>query len=403
VSVLASALKISSGARPPEQPVILVPGHHFFTSIAPLAGNTPAGDVAGLASLALEADSPFAAEQLATGHYAMAADGGLVVFAALRRKFATTQEAWGQASFVIPDFATWLPGAEASNSTVILETPESVTAIEYGSGSKVPRRIISRPVSKDVGYEEAVAVAREHAIARLTGSGRRLRRYRMASTPCTVRRGRYQFHWEAIDSGPEPVPATTELTAAQLWALDLREPEVLRLRRRAYQYDRYAWGTFVGMGIAAAALLVSELPLLGCVGVNAARRIRIQNQTPAVQQSEKNKDIVERLTNYLDRKPMPLDLLGYINDQRPGSIYFTKVSTEGASQMTVEGATSVLADVNEYEAALKRTDAIANVEVKNIRVREGGGTFQLLIKFKPGALSSNTMAAASPAPAPAAP
>jgi len=364
--------------------VILVPGCRFFTAIAPLAAGTAEKELPGLAALALEADSPFADAQLARGYFAAPQAGGLVVFAALRRMFAAEQETWAQAGFVVPDFATWLPRAETAGCIVVLETPEAVTALEFAAGSALPRRIVSRPVPAAPGGAEGATLAREQALARIEPAGRRVRRYRLGEVACTVRGGRYRFHWEAQDSASEKTDEGGALTADQLWAMDLREPEFLRTRRRDFQWNRYAWATLAGLGAAAALLVAAEVGLLGARVLNARRQARIEAQTAAARQSEDNSDIVARLAGYIDRKPQPLELLAYVNDLRPRAIYFTKVSVEGGLQVVIDGSTSSLAVVNEFEAALKRSPAFASVEVKNIRTREGGGTFQLVLAFRPG-------------------
>ena len=377
--------------------MLLVPGHHFFTAFAPLAAGTAAKELPGFAALALEADSPFGDEQLGRGFYA--APGALVVFAALRRKFAGVQEPWAQAGFVVPDFATRLPRAEAATGIVILETTEAVTALEFASGSVVPRRIVSRPVPAEPGGEESVAAARELVLARIEPAGRRVRRYRLNEIPCTVKGGRYHFHWEAQDFLAEKSAEAGALTAGQLWAMDLREPDFLRVKRRDFQWNRYAWGALAGLGAAAALLLVSEVGLFGAYLLNARRQSRIESQTAAARQAESNNDIVNRLAGYIDRKPQPLELLAYVNELRPLTIYFTKVSVEGGLQMVIDGSTSSLAEVNEFEAALKRAPAISSVEVKNTRAREGGGTFQLVLAFRPGFSAGTAAAPAGPAPA----
>jgi hypothetical protein len=115
----------------------------------------------------------------------------------------------------------------------------------------------------------------------------------------------------------------------------------------------------------------------------AGRQSRIRQQAAAAQRAEADSDIVDRLTGYIDRKPQPLELLAYVNDLRPREIYFTKVSVEGGLQLSIDAATSSLAVVNEFEAALKGAPALASVEVRNTRAREGGGTFQLSLPSAP--------------------
>ncbi len=387
--------RTADGRLTSEQPVLLVPGSHFFTACAPLSAGTAERELPGLAALALEADSPFAEEQLARGYYAVRTAGGLVVFAALRRKFVAQQEPWAQAGFVVPDFATWLPRVETASGIVVLETPEAVTALEFAPGSPLPRRIVSRPVPTEPGGEDGMALTRERVLTQIEPGGRRVRRYRLNAVRCTVKGRRFQINWE-LQEGSAAKPEPVVLTAAQLWAMDVRDPAFLRQKRRDFQWNHRAWGALVGLGVAAALLVVAEFALLGVRLLNAAREARVEAQTPAARRAEADSDIVARLAGYIDRKPQPLELLGAVNDVRPRSIYFTKVSVDGGLQMVIDGATSSLAEVNEFEAALRRVPAVAAVEVKNTRAREGGGTFQLMLSFRAGAALAPQTASQSP-------
>ena len=388
------------------QPVILVPGYHLFSAVAPLAAGTATKEFASAAALAIEEDSPFGPEQLAQGFFALPQGGGLVVFAALRRKFADAQAEWGKADFVVPDFATWLPRCEPLTGVVLLETTAAVTGLLFAGSSAVPRRIVSRPVlARDGDVEHGIAQARELVVERLDALGLRTFRYRLGEEPCALKGGRYRFDWRAQGFGAAKAPEAVGLSAAQLWAMDLREPEYLRSKRRDFQWNRRAWGVLLALGVAGSVLGLGELSLLGLRFANARRQARVEAQAPAARQSETNYDIMGRLAGYIDRKPQPLELLAYVNDVRPRSIYFTKVSIEGGHQMVIEGATSSLAEVNEFEAALRRLPVLAAVEVKNTRAREGGGTFQVALVFRAGfQLPATASVRSTPgAPSPAGP
>jgi len=372
--------------------VVLVPGHHFFTETAVVAAGTPASELAARAALVLEGSAPFSDEQLARGHFAAA--GGMVVFAALRRKLAAEQEAWKAAAFVVPDFATWLPAGRAQPGVVVLETAAAVTALDFFNDSVLPHRVVSRPVPVEPGGEEGIAMAREQVLARVVPGGRRVSRYRLGEVACLQERSRYVFDWQPLDGAPA---AATALTVAQLWAMDLREPGFLRVKRRDFQWNRIAWNSVLAIGIAAGLLVLGEVALLGGGVLLGQRQAQIDRQAPAARQTELNHGIANRLAAYIDRKPQPLEMLAYLNDLRPRSISYQKVSIENSAQLVIECATATPADVNEYEASLKKAPAIASAEARNIRTRsEGGSTFQLSVAFRPGFSAAKAPAAAAP-------
>ena len=378
--------------------MLLVPGQHFFTEIAPVAAGTPSSDLAARAALVLEGSAPFPDEQLARGHFAPAAGGGMVVFAGLRRKLVTDLEAWKAASFVVPDFATWLPAGRPQPAVVVLETAAAVTALDFFNDSLLPHRVVSRPVPAEPAGEEGIAAAREQVLARVVPGGRRVWRYRLGVVPCQQEGAKFFFDWQPLDGAPAAAPG---LTVAQLWAMDLREPDFLRVKRRDFQWNRIAWNSLLAISATAVLLLIGELTLLGCGLLLAQRHAKIESQAPAARKTELNQGIANRLSAYIDRKPQPLEMLAYLNDLRPRSISFQKVSIENAAKLVIECATANPADVNEYEAALKKSPAIASAEVGNNRVRDGGGTFQLSVSFRPGfnpakALAPEVPSAAGP-------
>ena len=364
--------------------MILIAGHHFFSDAVPLAPGTGAQDVPAQAALLLEGGAPFPADQMAAGHFHVTAgDGGLVVFAAMRRKFAAEQEAWKNAAFVVPDFATWLPCAPTHAAVVLLDTPQGVTALDFPGATALPRQIVSRPRPPETEDGQGGADLHEAMLARIDAEGRPVMRYRLGDVPCLQEGGRYLFDWQPVDGSP-PLSAPAAFTAAQMWAMNLRDPEFLKVKRRDYQWNRLAWNVLLASGAAAALLLIGEILLFGGGLMLRQRQARIEAQAPAAQKAQTSSDLVDRLSGYLDRKPRPLEMLAFLNEQRPHSIYFTKVSIDGATQVLIEASTPTPADVNEYEAALKSSPLLASVEVRNNRVRDGGGTFQLAVTFRPG-------------------
>ena len=137
--------------------------------------------------------------------------------------------------------------------------------------------------------------------------------------------------------------------------------------------------------------------LLGGGVLLGQRQAQIDRQAPAARQTELNHGIANRLAAYIDRKPQPLEMLAYLNDLRPRSISYQKVSIENSAQLVIECATATPADVNEYEASLKKAPAIASAEARNIRTRsEGGSTFQLSVAFRPGFSAAKAPAAEAP-------
>lgn len=361
--------------------MILVPGHHCFGVSAPLPPGTLESEHAGVALLAVEQASPFPVEHLATGHIVPAPGDGIVATAVYRRKLAPADlETWKEAQAVLPDYSTFLCArAVPTGTVVVLETPASVTALDFGAAG-APQRIVSRAVATG-GPGDPVAQAREQVLAKVHGAGRAVHRYRLGDTPVEQRGTRLRFNWEAIGAAPK---VDCEMPERVAWAQDLRDSEESASRRKAAGRERLAVQVCGSLVLLLVLLLLGEgLLLLGGIWTNG-RESALAAAAPAVQQIESDFEVSNRLDAYGASKPMPLELLAYINDLRPRSIYFTRASFDSPAQMTIDAATGNLDDVNAYEAALKRAPGLALVETRKTIAREGGATFQLILAFRPG-------------------
>jgi hypothetical protein len=67
---------------------------------------------------------------------------------------------------------------------------------------------------------------------------------------------------------------------------------------------------------------------------------------------------------------------------KPATIYFTRATAEGRNNLVIDANTQNVADVNAYEAALRRMSEVESVEVRNQRSREDGTTFSIVITFR---------------------
>jgi hypothetical protein len=334
-----------------------------------------------VALLAIEQASPFPVEHLATGHIATAPGDGIVATAVYRRKLAASDlEAWKEAQAVLPDYSTFLCARTIpTGSVVILETPASVTALDYGAAS-APQRIVSRAVTSEGGSDPG-AQAREQVLSKVHAGGRTVHRYRLGEVPVEQRGTRLRFNWESIGMAPD---VECEMPERVAWAQDLRDSEASEARRKAAGRERLAVRVCGALVALLVFLLIGEgLLMLGGIWVSG-RESALAAEAPAVQQIESDSEVAIRLDAYGASKPMPLELLAYINDLRPRSIYFTRTSFDSPAQMTIEAATGNLDDVNTYEAALKRAPGLALVETRRTIAREGGATFQLILAFRSG-------------------
>jgi len=263
---------------------------------------------------------------------------------------------------------------------VILETPACVTALDFGPGGGTPQKIVSRAVASGAA-DDAVSKAREKVLERVRADGRPVFRYRPAGDFVQQRGNRLRFNWEGIGSAPA---VNCEMAERAAWSQDLRDSEESAARRQAVSRERIFLRTCFAVVWLLALLLLGE-GLLAVAGAMLNKRdSSLTAAAPQIAKIESDSEIASRLDAYGPSKPAPLELLAYINDLRPKSIYFTRTSFEAPSQMTIDAATGNLNDMNDYAATLKRAPGLALVETRKTNAREGGATFQLILAFEPG-------------------
>ena len=133
-------------AGPPPPRVAVLPDGMFFSRAIPVAPGSTRPEVVAQVGLALESLSPFPLAQVYFGYFWPQGADHALVFAAYRRRFTVEQvESWKGVQHVIPAFATVLGSGVPPATTVILSSPEGLTAVHWGPGP-VPTAVLFQPV-----------------------------------------------------------------------------------------------------------------------------------------------------------------------------------------------------------------------------------------------------------------
>ncbi|HYD83362.1 MAG TPA: hypothetical protein VEA63_04905, partial [Opitutus sp.] len=239
-------------AGPPPPQVVLLPDEVFFTRAIAVPAGATAIETASLVELALETLSPFPPAQLYHGYYWPSGAERALVFATYRRRFTVEQTAeWQVAELVLPAFATLLGGDVQAHTTLIVPSPEGVTAI-YWDDQPVPARVTYRPVPPDSAETEAAKV-REELLAVMP----RNHAYVLKAAPVADSSGSDSEIVFRSDDFVSQLPKTR--TAA----MDVRDKEALTALRRAQSRDVLLWRTFLGFAAILLLLALGELALIG--------------------------------------------------------------------------------------------------------------------------------------------
>ncbi|HYC70704.1 MAG TPA: hypothetical protein VEB66_05825 [Opitutaceae bacterium] len=359
-----------STAVPPGA-VVLATSERFFVRSVPLASDSPA---AAQVELALEALSPFPLAQLYHGYATDAAGGHALVFAAYRRAFSAEETAgWGAADTVVPELALWLGASAPKQPAIWMRENDGLTELAAWDGrSSLPVFVQARrlePGQEDAWLEEVRA---------RTGlpAGASVRR---AAGPLVIRRDQRTLVIATAAGEFE-----SRFGLGVLDQLDVRDKSALAANRGRAARDRVLWRAFAGTlaALAACALLDGGLAL-GRSWL-AKRRALVATQAPVAARIEAAQDLAGRLEQIATQRVMPFEMLAAVNDRRPRTVEFTRVTTSGLWRMDIEAQTVNAGDLRDFETQLRRLGSVARVAVRDPRMREGLTTFRLEVEFKPG-------------------
>jgi hypothetical protein len=79
---------------------------------------------------------------------------------------------------------------------------------------------------------------------------------------------------------------------------------------------------------------------------------------------------------------MPFEMMAMINPARPESVVFQRLVTRGLLGLEVEAQAVNPEDVGAYANALKALPALASVQTREVRARDGVTSFILALEFK---------------------
>lgn len=356
--------------------VALLPSHRFFTRRIPLLAD---GDRAAQVELALEGFSPFPVEQLYHGYVMTPAQDEALVFAAYRKQFTAAETAtWDTAAMVVPALVALLETPPAKASIRVWREAEAVTVAAWDGKSPLPAVVLSRSTGDTATVNALVAEVRTRAGLAAAG----VEEFSGAAAGAARADGKgYDFTIAGRAAGRGATLGKGEAASA-----DVRDKTFLAEQRRVGQRDQWLWRAFLATVVGCAVLLVAEAGLAG--GGWMLRRLQAKNQLQAagVEKIMTAQSLSERIGELGGRRLMPLEMLAQLNRVRPPSVVFLRATTTDRLAMDVEAQTANAADVGVYEAALRATPAVAAVETRDLRSREGTTSFVLGVTFKPGAL-----------------
>lgn len=376
---------------PPEEPnteAVPPPAARALVALAPTGScvaigvdcpaDAKAEELAGLAELTLEANSPFPMEQLSWGY--LVVGERMRIFALPRNRFpAELVAALPEARHVIPAAVALLLNPDFQRTPLLLAHGGHLSFIP--NDPNLPLR--HRPIGDD-SPETLQATAPHLGIPDLTAP----------SAPPVLRNvqalaGTQQTTFRADKD--HPTEGTTEVVqwavpTDRLWSADLRgAPEVRRIQRQlmleSWTYrGLQAWGFLAGLTLVLL-LVWGGLSLYG-----RSTAAEVAELTPRFEAVNDNLQIINRLQSTNADPFDPFIILERINQFRPvRQIWLSFFDVASDNLVTVRGSVGEINTVNAYVDRLIESGYFESVEEMDTRVRDERYEFTLRLRYLPPA------------------
>jgi len=379
-----------SAAEPSASEILLLPSHFFFVrSLALPAGINP-DEISSFVEVSLEQISPFTLAQLYYGYYLPAESSRLLVFAAYRKKLDIYQDdAWRDAELVAPDLVSVLGLKHEAPTLVFLQNDLEVTAIYWATAEGVPDRVLSRVLVGPHG-ELSSETVREQLRRKLGSLPPNLKTVVLAG-PAGARFRERHLVFDLRQEGGAEGPSV-ELAGSFTLGLDIRDKEFLQTTRKAKRQNRWIWNAALAILACFLALGIFEIGLLAGRQVLQNRQQRVAALDPEVERIMQEEALAVRLEELSANRLMPFEVIGFVNQLRPASIYFTRVATTGHRSVEIDALTPNSQDVGRFQNALEQNEGVESFRVRNQLERQGRTSFTLDLTVTVEALRALTAA-----------
>lgn len=358
--------------KPPPIPAVLLPADRFFVLRIEL---DPAAEPRPQVELALEAASPFPANQLLLGLVRGADGRSALAYAAHKRRFTTEETtSWPASSPVVPEFLALLGQRPEAGGVVLHRNGERSLALAWRAGESLPAAVVC--LSNEDGTP-AQAAADAASQAELPAGTQAIE----IQAPLTGRLGE-----NGLDAfaGEGPV---YRIAPRALDEADVRDAAFLEKRRGQASWENRAW---LLARLATACLLLVAMTDIGAAILRmrtAAVSAQLDAARPKVQELDSLQSLAAKVAELGDNRPLPFEMLTLVNAKRPATLTFQSVSCKGGPSLEIEARTTSPEDAGNFEQALRaETALVTKVETRDLRAREGSTTFTLSVTFKADAL-----------------
>ncbi|WOO40035.1 PilN domain-containing protein [Rubellicoccus peritrichatus] len=372
--------------------VCFVDGYCFFSRIVAIPEGLERDEWDSFTELSLEELSPFPIEQLAWGSVVDDESQAIFVYAACRPRIpAESQELWPEAHNVFPVFLPLLLKKRERPCAMGIVTESGVTLLRFSGKGRFPEQVVGAPLVKEEDEDKpdpsAVLAVADKLKARLRLPDDADDEGIFEIVRSSASKGKIDFELRLFGDQSEAAESLSFAEDDVIWRADIREPDFIDSeRKRRISESRLGW-VMAGVGIAAALmLLVNFLTFFGDWLVNR-RQALVEGQSEAAFAVQQNSDFLYELEQFSGAPFRPFSILEIANrvllERQPRKIEFDSASVSNTDEVAIQGVSDNVDEVNQYSNLLRQSGYFNQVDLVDVRTRQGKVNFTINLRFNP--------------------
>ena len=370
----------------PEPRVLLAPGHLFFSQELVLDPSMSEEEIDDFVNLSIEGLSPFPVDQLTWGYLRPEGSNEALVYATpVSRLRSQTEDDLESYFHVFPSFVAALREEPALAPSIrILSSGDSLTALFFETGKRLPHKIISRPQKSADLDDTALLDARNAIAAKISFDGYELEDgvWQVDGFFVGKQNEVYSRYRNLLPgSTGESIERPFELTDSQLQAADVRDTALTAKSLKERQLARKLWKGLQFIAACFILLLLAQFTTWGLSKFTEVIDNRFDKRERIVNQVLQREDFIQRLSLDSLQSADPTLMLTVINDIRPDTIYFTEAEANSIDTITVQGISQVGAErVNLYAENLRSLPIVSDVQ-NTPSTKDSQTSFDITVTF----------------------
>lgn len=362
--------------------IILVPGEYFFTEKVRLLEEVSGKDLDAFLAIRLEGMSPFPIDQLYWGYLHDRVEKSVFLYAMYIGRFTLEQRevfSGEGIAHVFPSFIAAYGQRHKESTITFLSSKASLSAICWEKKSLLPLRI------ETLALGDSLENGREELLQLLDSKGYIVESGYWQLDRAELLMDRSVCFQNSYHSDEESKPDQTFILSGQnsvTWNADIRPQIVTKAKEKEQKIGQILWVATLLATVGFVVLIMGEgIGFVGRAYLNGKKSI-FASQEAEVKLIEGQESLAQKIEQIGHNYYMPFRMLELLNDYRPKKVYFTSVNLGNENNVSIEGVTALVDDLNKFTDDLNASGLIDRFEVVQIVSRQGRITFKMDVNFK---------------------